>query len=293
MPPPASHPTRQAPRSPASHEDGQRLEKLREFGLSPYCSRAYVSLLALGTADARTVSQSARIPPAKVYGALEQLMDKGLVRLILDTPKRYEPVPFEAFVERERDGHLAAARRLEEAAGLLGALFRVASKPGRTDRGSFAILRGRRNVVDKYRQLAGDARKSMLLVLSDGAVDRLGETRAILEEASARRFEPRVLAPEAKGAAAKLAPLAGLAQLRSKAGFTTSDGAVGIGIFDAKDVLISHFVPDDASLQNGADLAIHITEEAITEFLADTFDAHWDDAAPLRPKRASKQAIRR
>lgn len=269
-----------------------QIQKLQEFGLSPYCSRAYIALLQLGPSDARSVSRAARIPAPKVYGTLNQLMEKGLARLVLDSPKRYEPVAFGEYLEQERVACLEEARRLETVAPLLAPLFRLPPKHGSSDRGSFSLVRGRRNVLQKHRHLAGEVEESLLLVLSDGAFARLGHARTLLEEALARGVKARVLAPVVPDHAAERASLAKLADVRAKPVVKSRDGSVGYAIFDQTQALITHFVPDDGNLQEGHDVAVHVTENAIAQSLHDVHEHLWNAAKPPTRRRAAKPGSR-
>lgn len=262
-----------------------QIQKLQEFGLSPYCSRAYLALLQLGPSDARSVSRAARIPAPKVYGTLNQLMEKGLARLVLERPKRYEPVAFGEYLEQERAARLEEARRLETVAPLLAPLFRLPPKHGSSDRGSFSLVRGRRNVLQKHRQLAGEVEDSLLLVLSDGAFARLGHARTLLETAHARGVKARVLAPFLPGQAAERASLAKLADVRVKPIVKSRDGSVGYALFDESEALVTHFVPDDGNLQDGHDVAVHVTENAIAQSLHDVHAHLWNTARPATRKR--------
>src|SRR5687767_14535882 len=204
--------------------ESAQTQALREFGFSEYASRAYLALLELGATDARSVSRVARIPPAKIYGTLNQLMEKGLARLVLETPKRYEPVPFEDYLAQEKATHLEEAQRLADIAPSLIPLFSVNPKQNNSDRGTFGVLRGRRQVLQKHRQLASQARQGLFLMPSRGALDRSSTILAILQETSLRGNKPKVLARRVPGKTEALRRISEAAALRVQASSQEYDG---------------------------------------------------------------------
>jgi sugar-specific transcriptional regulator TrmB len=73
--------------------------KIVEYiGLSEYESKVYLSLINLGTTEARKLSLNCDVPRTKVYGTLKKLIDYGLVVEIPGHPKQFAPSnPGESF----------------------------------------------------------------------------------------------------------------------------------------------------------------------------------------------------
>jgi sugar-specific transcriptional regulator TrmB len=69
------------------------MEPLRRAGLTSYESEAYVALLSARELTADQISQETSVPITRVYGTLEQLMQKGFARIVQSRPKRYYAVP--------------------------------------------------------------------------------------------------------------------------------------------------------------------------------------------------------
>ena len=65
------------------------LETLKQFELSGYESKAYVTLLELGDAEASEVAEEAGIPTSRVYDILRSLEKKGMVTKQPTSPKAY------------------------------------------------------------------------------------------------------------------------------------------------------------------------------------------------------------
>ena len=68
------------------------LRTLTSCGLSEYESRAYSSLVFLGTAKASIISKDSQVPQSKIYDVLEQLMEKQLVEMFDGRPKEFKAV---------------------------------------------------------------------------------------------------------------------------------------------------------------------------------------------------------
>ena len=65
------------------------IEQLERFGLSAYAARTFVALASLGTGTARDVSQVSKVPRTRVYDAIDELHDRGLVDILQSSPKQF------------------------------------------------------------------------------------------------------------------------------------------------------------------------------------------------------------
>jgi sugar-specific transcriptional regulator TrmB len=155
------------------------VESLERLGLPNYAAQVFVALHRLGEGTAQDVSEASEVPRSQVYGAAEELAERGLVEQIESSPKRYRPVSLDSArshlrerMEREED---RAFRNLEaiqhEAAG--------------RDTVELATLRGRHPVDDRAAALIAEARQRVIYVC--GTADLLPETvaAALLERAEA------------------------------------------------------------------------------------------------------------
>lgn len=79
------------------------VEKLRSIGLTEYESKAYLTLISRGELTAEEVSSASEVPLPRVYGILEQLAEKGFIRILPGRPRRFEAFPpkraFEQYVK--------------------------------------------------------------------------------------------------------------------------------------------------------------------------------------------------
>lgn len=258
----------------------EQLAVLQSYGLSEYASRAYVALLTLGRADARETARTARIPLGKIYLVLDQLADKGLVRVHPVSPKEYTPVLFQEWLDHLRSVHEDRIRDLAAKRSEHGALFPVGSSASSDDRGRVRLVRGRRNVIEKLRAHARASKRDILFLASDNMIARSRNLVMIWEEACLRGIRPRALALPAEGEALKR--LCELGDMRDKRALRPpAAGNVEIAIFDGERAMIIQLVPDDESLTQGEDVAVLTELPAMVETLQALLEPIWTNAPEL------------
>lgn len=89
------------------HSQNQLRESLRRAGLTTYESEAYLSLLSKRELTAEEIAKLTSIPITRVYGTLEQLMQKGFARIVESRPKRFHAIS----PEQARRDYLTHLRR--------------------------------------------------------------------------------------------------------------------------------------------------------------------------------------
>ena len=67
-------------------------ESLRRIGLTSYESEAYLALLKSRELTAEEISKMTSVPITRVYGTLEQLMQKGFARIVESRPKKFHAI---------------------------------------------------------------------------------------------------------------------------------------------------------------------------------------------------------
>lgn len=261
----------------------ERERRLREFGLSEYASRAYLSLLELGPAEARPISRAARVPIAKIYSTLDQLAERGLCIIEPGPPKRFSPVSFGQFLERVATEHEELARIARDSKNELEAIFTLARAPVEDDRGSFHVTRGRRVALDRLRQIFGNAGESVILLASDNMLARRAFVRSLVEDTRQRSVHVRLLARTDADTVEPLGDLEHLAEIRAKDAGTPN---IAVAIVDESSALIIHFVPDDANTLSGNDVGLFTDEEAIVGALHSFLEEQWARSEPFADSRA-------
>jgi sugar-specific transcriptional regulator TrmB len=81
------------------------MEYLKQIGLTTYESEAYLALLSKRMMTAEEISERTSVPITRVYGTLEQLMQKGFTKIVQGRPKRFHAVSPEQ-AKREYVTHL-------------------------------------------------------------------------------------------------------------------------------------------------------------------------------------------
>ncbi|WP_435115331.1 TrmB family transcriptional regulator [Halolamina sp. C58] len=138
------------------------VDALKRLGLSNYEARVFAALQRLGTGTAQEISDASAVPRSQVYGAADDLVERGLAELIASSPKEYRPVSLETAreqlgrrLERERD------RAFENLAEL-----RTEGDDGGTG-GTVATLRGRQPIDDRVDDLLRTATERVVFVAPD------------------------------------------------------------------------------------------------------------------------------
>jgi sugar-specific transcriptional regulator TrmB len=73
-------------------DDETAIEGLERLGLTNYEARVFLALQKLGAGTASEVSEVADVPRSQVYGAADNLEERGLVETRQSTPRAYRPV---------------------------------------------------------------------------------------------------------------------------------------------------------------------------------------------------------
>lgn len=156
-----------------SESEHEAIESLEQLGLSNYEARVFVALQKLGTGTAREIHQVADVPRSQVYGAADELEERGLVEVQQSTPKRYRPVSLDAARSRltERIEH-----EKERAFDYLETVQR--NQRGEETRDDVWTVRGRDSVDDRTIDLARQATDWLVFAAADpsSVPDALVET---------------------------------------------------------------------------------------------------------------------
>jgi DNA-binding transcriptional ArsR family regulator len=132
---------------------------LRDLGFSGYAAQTFCELVRMSHATAGDLVLKTGIPDSKIYYALDELAEKGLVEVQDGKPRTYRVVPAKEveirlahLVESEYEKRRAATTRL----GSLLEPLRAATKSPDTD--VAYIVKGLPNVVARARALISSAR---------------------------------------------------------------------------------------------------------------------------------------
>src|SRR5207247_8911028 len=134
----------------------------RDLGFSGHAADAFCALVRISDATAGDLVVKTGIPDSKIYYALDELAEKGLVEVQEGKPKTYRVVPakevemrLNRLVEAEYDRRRAATTGL----GSLLEPLRAATKSPGTD--VAYIVKGLPNIVARAKALVSSARKEV------------------------------------------------------------------------------------------------------------------------------------
>jgi len=153
------------------------VEQLTALGLSEYAARSFVALASLGEATAREVSDAADVPRTRVYDAVEELRERGLVDVQQSTPKRFWAVSVETAARKFEREHVQRVN------GLLDALDGLESTPRTEEQRGVWTVSSREDVTDRLVEFVDGADEEVIFMtvgdlLTDRIVERL---RAAIE----------------------------------------------------------------------------------------------------------------
>lgn len=106
------------------------IKQFEALGLSSYAARTFVALVRLGTGTARDVSDVSDVPRTRVYDAVEELRNQGLVDVQHSKPKRFWPVSPETTGRHFEQQYAHRVNLMLEALDTLGSTTRSEEQRG-------------------------------------------------------------------------------------------------------------------------------------------------------------------
>lgn len=134
--------------------DVDTLNSVQELGFTEYEAKVYLALLDESPASGYRVAQNSGVPRAKVYEVLGGLVRRGAVLANYSDPVRYAPLSPQELVARRRREMEGSIRTAEEN------LERYATSTA--SRGAIWDITGREEILERAREVAGRAERSIL-----------------------------------------------------------------------------------------------------------------------------------
>lgn len=149
--------------------DRDAVDALRTLGLSNYEAQVFVALQRLGTGTAQEVSDVSEVPRSQVYGAADDLAERGLVEVVQASPKAYRPVE----LSTARD--LLTQRLERETSRAFDRLEAIrTAESSEVDGEDVAVLRGRQPIDDRITTLVRAATHTAVFVSPTAAATTPG-----------------------------------------------------------------------------------------------------------------------
>lgn len=156
---------------------------LKALGLSSYAAKAYLALLSHPDSSAGFLCNETGIPDSKIYYALSELMKKGVIAVQKGNPNTYKPLhPKDAVDNLKQQLREDLEQKLAQATSLALSLSPIYESAESTAEIELAyVIRGRRNIVKKIKELAASARSEMVAFVSEkDLLDELASTAKTL-----------------------------------------------------------------------------------------------------------------
>jgi len=147
---------------PHSQPRTAAIAQLEWFNLSTYAARTFVALYALGAATAREVSEAVEVPRTRVYDAVDELNDRGLVHIRELSPKQFIPVSAETlgrYLETDASNRLSV---------LTTALGELDPADGQVEQRSIRTTDEQGVIVDRILRFVDRADKKIVYLTTDG-----------------------------------------------------------------------------------------------------------------------------
>jgi sugar-specific transcriptional regulator TrmB len=140
-------------------------EVLKRYGLSEYESKAYATLVQLGSGSVREICKVAGIPQPRAYDTLAKLESKGLVETQEGRPMVYRAVPpKDAFERLEKGLKAQTVLAVEEFASRYG-----------YERSNAEMwkIKGQTNIINKIEEMLNSVKEELLLALPTVVLERV------------------------------------------------------------------------------------------------------------------------
>ncbi len=159
------------------------ISKLKTLGLSTYAAKVYLTLLSHPSKSASFLCTETGIPDSKIYRALKELSRKGMVVFQDGTPTIYKPLsPEEAIGSLKQQLVENLDQLIIQADKLVDSLSPIfESEEGSVEMELAYVIRGRRGIIRKMKELIGSARNEIVVFVSEK--DLLDELRPSIMKA--------------------------------------------------------------------------------------------------------------
>src|SRR5712691_4101465 len=241
---------------------------LKEFGLTEYEAKVYVSLVESGTQAASELSRTASIPYSKIYEILGNLERKGWVETEQGRPSKYFPKPPSTALEssRVRTENTLKSSQMDA----LSELQPLYEKKGVQERPDIWIVRGQNNILDRIKETLGRTRRELLVAMPIVPDPVMSMATPLLSLMNSRGVKVSVMIPSLinKEVTRKLK---GLAEIR------TREQMFGGGLIsDSNEIII--LLGEEP--EKGLTLAISSEHVGLVKFGKSYFEFLWENSSP-------------
>ncbi len=257
------------------------LEAIQDYGLTEYEAKAYLALVELEEGTAREVADVSRVPRTKIYGVIDDLHQKELVEVIPERPKRFLPQAFENYLDKHERRYKQRLKKLEEDRERFREMLKPTDSPGVQGPGQFRVIKGRKNVFNRMLEMIEDAEKSVWMLGSAFTTLRLNYFSPLLHEKTEEGLLCRIQSPVLATNRLDVEEALAYADVRHR---SSDNAGSSVIIVDGKQVLFTHYIPDDTHLFKGEDLAMWSDDPAIVADQVELLAHAWGQGKPAEDR---------
>ena len=259
---------------------------LHRLGLTEYECRLYLALVKMGPVKASEVSFFGQVPRTKAYGAINDLQQKGLVKVIPGKPEIYAASsPNEVLmpIVKKMAHEVTDSETVIEDLAMTYESNKYVKRDTPSASEESWHMEGRQGIYNKLNEVMNEASKSINYSTSAVGLVRAYKAHAeAFERARKQGATVRVLCPINTTNSSIANELSEIAELKN------TDEALSFFVsVDSKHFIVVDSRPDDASTDRGYDQALWTTNELVVELFEQLFDRVWK-ATPDKPGKASK-----
>jgi HTH-type transcriptional regulator, sugar sensing transcriptional regulator len=241
---------------------------LKDFDLTEYEVKVYVSLVESGTQTASELSRTASIPYSKIYEILGNLERKGWVETEQGRPSKYYPKAPSTALESSRVRFETTLKSSQEDA--IEELQPLYEKKGGLEKPDIWIVRGQNNILDKIRETLGRTRKELFVAMPVAPDPIISMALPLLALMKGKGVNVSVMLPQTINQDL-------IRKLKTLARVRTREQMFGGGIIsDDNQILI--LLGEDP--QKGLTLAISSDHIGLVRFGKSYFEYLWESSKP-------------
>ena len=259
---------------------------LQSLGLTEYETRAYLSLLSLGIADARTLCGDAKVPSSKIYSIMNKFQLMGLIETQQSKPAKFKVNDPSVGISQLMAHREEEINSLKETVPLLESelqeIYSSSEKRLGTARTFFNLEFGMKNHFQKHLAHLTNARSEILSYLVatclDGAkIYGLAVKRDIMSNVISNRIKTRIIVG-ARNKNQAVDFLRGLPESKYIQTRITEQMHSPFHVMDGKSVVT---VIDNPLIKDGRIASLYAVDSSLARELREGYRTLWNSASPL------------
>jgi sugar-specific transcriptional regulator TrmB len=253
---------------------------LESLGLTEYESKAYLAVLSLGTADARSICNTSGVPSSKIYNIMDKFELLGLVEVQRSKPAKFRAVEPEVGIEKLFGNREKEIRSLKENLPvILSELNSVYSERSEQRKTFFNLEFGMKNHIQKHVAKLAEAEKETLSYFENtclyGARIYGADVKPkIVQNVMLNDISSRILFGVSNIGLAK-AFLRGIPASDNIETRITKQIHAPFHVIDSKSAIM---VIDNPLIKDGRIASVYVINRELVHELREGYESLWDDA---------------